>query len=222
MKTYSFLFQNMGGDGKGLLTLGEFNTITLENGRQIETYPYLLQTHCTRGINKLDPRRRLSYASAIPQLSESYAEHYNNAGLNEHWTKEEVEEMLKWQLGQSLGRYFLVKWARDLETKKEFPIGFFCSYTKPYQRGKMLWDGELFVLPEYRKYGIGTELVEALFTIAKTTGVDFLEALTYEDENGYPLKFWQTLGMEKEDLIPIYGNINDALTRMEENKGKQK
>lgn len=159
---------------------------------------------------------------AIPQLAEAYAEHYNNADLGEHWTKEEVEEMLEWQLGQSLGRYFLIKWAKDLETQKEFPIGFFCSYTKPYQRGKMLWDGELFVLPEYRKYGIGTELVEALFTIANENGISFIEGLTYEDENGYPFQFWQKLGMERDDLIHIYGNIKDSLTKMENKTEKQK
>ena len=140
---------------------------------------------------------------AIPKLAASYADHYNNAGLGEHWTIEEVEEMLNWQLGMSSGRYFIVKWAKDLETNEEFPVGFFCAYTKPYQGGEMIWDGELFFLPEYRKFGIGTELVEALFTIAKSDGVNFFESLTYEDENGYPLKFWQKLGVDKDGREPL-------------------
>lgn len=206
-----FSIPQYGGEGKGLLTLGEFKTIQLENGKQMELYPYLLQTHCTRGTSKSDPRIRLCHSIAIPQLAEAYAEHYNNAGLDEHWTKEEVEEMLKWQLSQSIGRYFFVKWAKDIESSEEFPIGFFCAYVKPYQSGKMIWDGELFVLPEYRKYGIGTELVEAMLTIARKNGVDFLEGLTYEDENGYPLKFWQKLGVESSDLIHIYGNVETVL-----------
>lgn len=207
-----------GGQRHGLLTLGEAKTIQLENGKSVELLPYLLQTHCTRGTSKNDPRIRMSNSVAIPQLAQAYAEHYNNAGLGEHWTPEEVEAMLKWQLGQSLGRYFLIKWAKDLENNKEFPIGFFCAYTKPYQGGQMLWDGELFVLPEYRKFGIGTELTQALFTIAKSYGVDFFESLTYEDENGYPLKFWQKLGVNSDDLIHIYGKTEKILLNIEENK----
>ncbi len=207
-----------GGQGHGLLTLGESKTIQLENGKSIELLPYLLQTHCTRGTSKNDPRIRMSNDVAIPQLAQAYADHYNNAGLGEHWTTEEVETMLKWQLGQSLGRYFLIKWAMDLESNKEFPIGFFCAYAKPYQGGQMIWDGELFVLPEYRKVGIGTELTQALFTIAKSSGVDFFESLTYEDENGYPLKFWQKLGVNSDDLIHIYGETEKILSNIEENK----
>ncbi len=207
-----------GETGHGLLTLGEPRIIQLENSQKIELLPYLLQTHCTRGTSKNDPRIRMSNNVAIPQLAQAYADHYNNAGLGEHWTTEEVEAMLHWQLGQSLGRYFFVKWAKDLESNKEFPIGFFCAYTKPYQSGQMIWDGELFVLPEYRKFGIGTELTQALFTVAKSSGVDFFESLTYEDKNGYPMKFWQKLGVDRDDLIHIYGETEKILSNIEENK----
>lgn len=202
----------------GLLTLGESKIIQLENGKNVELLPYLLQTHCTRGTSKNDPRIRMRNEVAIPQLAEAYADHYNNAGLGEHWTTEEVEAMLKWQLGESLGRYFLVKWARDLESNKEFPIGFFCAYAKPYQGGQMVCDGELFVLPEYRKFGIGTELTQALFTLAKSAGVNFFESLTYEDENGYPLKFWQKLGVNRDDLININGDIEEILSKIRSKK----
>lgn len=210
-----------GGNGKGLLTLGDYKTVQLENGRNIELLPYLLQTTRTRGVSKDDPRYRMSYSNAIPQLAQAYADHYNNADLGENWTTEEVEDMLNWQLGQSLGRYFLVKWARDLEDGREFPVGFFCAYTKPYQSGKMLWDGELFVLPEYRRLGIATELTQALFTIAKSAGVEFFESLTYEDEEGYPLKFWQRLGVKDSDLIHMYGDTDTVLSNIEENNGRK-
>lgn len=130
-----------GKESSGLLTLGEFKVIQLDNGKNIELLPYLIQTGYTRGTSKQDPRVRRSNYVAIPQLAAAYADHFNNAGLGEHWTTEEVEEMLKWQLEQSLGRYFFVKWARDLESNKEFPIGFFCAYTKPFQSGQMIWDG---------------------------------------------------------------------------------
>ncbi len=207
--------------GKGLLTLGESKVIQLEDGKNVELLPYLLETHCTRGTSKDDPRIRMSNRAAIPRLAQAYADHYNNAGLGEHWSTDDVEAMLEWQLAQSLERYFFVKWARDLESNEEFPVGFFCAYEKPYQSGRMIWDGELFVLPKYRKFGIGTELTQALFTVAKESGVDFFESLTYEDENGYPLKFWQKIGAESDDLIHMFGETGKMLSNIEDNKGSK-
>lgn len=203
---------------RGLLTLGEFKNIQLENGQNIELQPYLIETHIAKGgTREKDPRIRMNNDVAIPKLAQAYANYFNEV-LGEHWTVEKVEAMLHWQLEQSLGRYFLVKWAKDIEKDIVFPIGFFCAYIKPFQMGNMLWDGEAFVLPEYRQFGIGTELTEALFTIAKLAGVDFFEALTFEDANGYPLKFWQKLGVNSDDLIHIYGETEKILVNIEEEK----
>ena len=108
----------------GLRTLGESKIITKEDGKVIELLPYLIEMGYTRGVSIEDPRRRRSHENAIKQIAEAYANHYNQAGINEHWTKEEVENMLRWLLGQSLGRFFFVKWARDVVTNEEFPVGF--------------------------------------------------------------------------------------------------
>ncbi len=202
------------GRSYGLRTLGEFQEIQLKSGKKIQLYPYLLETHCTRGVHRSDPRRRMSYDKAIPQLAMAYAEHYNHADLGEHWTTDEVEKMLHWQLFQSLADYFFVKWAKNLETNEEFPVGFFCAYTKPYQGGKMLWDGELFVLPEFRKHGIGMDLIEAMFTVAKANGIEFFESLTYEDEQGYPFQLWKNLGVESSNLIHMFGNTDVILSHI--------
>ena len=199
-----------------LLTLGEFRTITL-NGRQIELYPFLIEADI-RGLSPKDPRRRLNVYKAIPILAEAYADHFNNAGLDEHWTIEEVQSMLNWQALKDNGNYFLVKWAKDVDTNEDFPIGFFCAYSKPFQGGKIIWDGELFVLPEYRQFGIGTELFEAMLTIAKKNGINILESLTYQDENGYPLKFMESIGLDSSDLIHIYGDTNHMLSVIKEKK----
>lgn len=205
-----------GDHSHGLMTLGESRVIQLEDGKNIELLPYLLETNTPRGTSKNDPRIRRSDKIAIPKLAKAYADYYTNAGLGETWTPEEAEAMLNWQRGQSLGNYFFIKWAKNLETNEEFPIGFFCAYIKPYQSGQMIWDGELFVLPEYRRFGIGTELVAALFTAAKSSGVNLFESLTYEDETGYPLKFWQKLGVSSDDLVHITGETEKILASIEE------
>lgn len=43
-----------------------------------------------------------------------------------------------------------------------------------------------------------------------------MEGLTYEDENGYPLKFWQRLGFSNDDLIHIYGETEKILSNIED------
>lgn len=200
----------------GLLTLGEFRTITV-NGRQIELYPFLREAD-TRGLSIHDPRRRLNTYRAIPILAQAYADHFNNAGLDEHWTTEEVVTMLQWQAQKNNGDYFLVKWAKDISTGEEFPIGFFCAYSKPFQGGDMIWDGELFVLPDFRQFGIGTELFEAMLIVAKKHGINMIEALTYQDESGYPLKFMENIGLDSSDLIHIYGDIDHMLSTINEKR----
>lgn len=53
-------------------------------------------------------------------------------------------------------------------------------------------------------------------------GIQVLEALTYQDKNGYPLKFWQKIGANISDLIHIYGNINKILVNLKEKKENHK
>lgn len=208
---------------KGLLTLGESRIIQLVDGKYVELLPYLIDQHYSRGISKNDPRIRLNNNNAIELLAQPYADHYNNAGLDEHWTKEDAINMLQWHKGQSLSRYFFVKWARDIESQKEFPIGFFSVYTKPYHGGNMLWDGELFVLPEYRRHGIGTELIEAVLLTAAASGINLFEALTYKDENSHPYSMWEKYGASSTELIHISGEVNDMLAKInnsQEGKGR--
>lgn len=210
-----FSISEYGDYKKGLLTLGESQVIQLENGKTIELLPYLLEMGYSRGVSKKDPRVRRSHRNAIPLLAEAYANHYNNAGIDEHWITEEVEAMMNWQLGQSLGQFFFVKWARETETEKEFPVGFVSAYAKPFQGGTMLWDAELFVSPEYQRYGIGTELTKVLLTTAKASGIDLFEALTYQDENGHPLNMWEKFGTNRSDLVHIYGEIDNMIPRID-------
>lgn len=207
-----FSVSKYGNHSRGLLTLGDKKILELENGRKIELLPYIVDSEpLNRGVSDNDPRRKRANNKAIPYLAEAYADHYNNAGIDEHWTVEDATKMMNWHLGQSLGNLFFVKWARDLETNEEFPLGFFSAYAKPYQSGKILWDGELFVLPEYQRYGIGTELIEVVFQTAQAAGVNLFEALTYADEKGHPLSMWEKYGANVTDLAHITGEIPEML-----------
>lgn len=216
-----FSVSKYGSNSYGLLTLGDKKILELENGKKVELLPYIIDsTPLNRGISDEDPRRKRSNHKAIPYLAEAYAEHYNNSGLDEHWTIEDAANMMEWHIGQSLGELFFVKWARNIETKEEFPVGFFSAYPKPYQGGKILWDGELFVLPEYQRYGIGTELIEAVFQTAAAAGINLFEALTYADELGHPLSMWEKYGANVTELAHITGDIPEMIGIIEEKNRK--
>lgn len=191
----------------------------LENGTQVELLPYLIDKHTCRGTSVNDPRLRRRDEMAIELLAQPYADYYNNAGLGEHWSSLDAKKMLYWQKGQSLGDFF-VKWARNVQTKEEFLIGVFSIYEKPYQSGKILWDGELFVLPEYLNYGIAKDLIEAVFTIVAASGVHTFESLTYEDEHGFPLKMWKKFGVTTTDLIHISGEVDQILSNVRKPREK--
>lgn len=203
-----------GGTSRGLQTLGDKEILELEDGTKIELLPYLLDTHCKRGISRNDPRIRRSNDNAIKAIAPAYADHYNNSGLDEHWSVEDAENMMHWHYGQSLGRFFFVKWARNMASGEEFPVGFITAYAKPYQSGKILWDCELFVVEEYRRYGIGRELIKALLLTAESSGIHLFEALTYKAENEHPYKMWEKYGASATDLIHISGEVEEMLEKI--------
>lgn len=119
------------------------------------------------------------------------------------------------------GRYFIAAWARD-EKGNEFPIGFAAGNSHPYNGGKKLCNAEVFVLPTYQKFGVGTELVYALLYQAKRDGITNFEGLTYDMDNmNHPIGWWESMGARKVDLIPIEGNIEAMITRIK-NKSKIK
>ncbi|MBQ6109892.1 MAG: GNAT family N-acetyltransferase [Alphaproteobacteria bacterium] len=119
-----------------------------------------------------------------------YANYYNNSVLNEKWTKEKVVELFRYFYNQYPDLFFV---AYD----DDKPVGVIMSALKPWWDGNHLEDGEVFVLPSYRRMGIAKLLFKALFKYAvEKFNATTLLGHTYEDENGFPYSWYKRLGFE--------------------------
>ena len=192
----------------------------LVNGKKYTLLPIVMieiGTLRNRTIVGNDIRRLCTIDRTIPLIAKSYADYYSGAGIGETWTEESAKDFLEWLDEQSSSGLFVDKWALD-EEGNLFPVGFFGAYMKPYGRGKTLWDGDLFVKPEFQRLGIGKELIEVLLIKARQHGITEFEALTYDDGTGHPKQMWESLGADATDLIHIAGSVD----QMEEAIQKKK
>lgn len=131
-----------------------------------------------------------------------------------------------------LGNRYLVMAFGELDTIEpdgshkieEIPLGFFgCTSTvRPIGKyGECIQAEELFVRPEFRGYHIGLDLVAAMLINARLNEINYLEGLSYADENGQPMKWWQKIGAcdeqtipNKDGLIIISGEIDTLLNNI--------
>lgn len=209
-------FEEKSFSGAPIETCGKLRTVTLDSGENIELLPMLFSTFTRRGTSPEDVRRRRHNYNVPDALAKEYAQYYEKT-LGEDWNEKYASNMI-WSF---TGRYFIAAWARDKKGNK-FPIGFAAANSQPYNGGKKLCNAEVFVLPTYQKFGVGTELVYALLYQAKRDGITNFEGLTYDMDNmNHPIGWWESMGARKVDLIPIEGNIEEMITSIK-NKSKIK
>lgn len=148
------------------------------------------------------PRR-----DTLDLVRDSYIEHYETT-LDEHWSEEDFYARLN-QI-----KYLSVKYAMDKETKKIFAVGFFGALVKSGAGGEALTDGELYVMPEFRKLGIAKKMVALSFELARLNGIENFDSVTYRVQNQDSLAFWKSVGAEVNGLIHIEGNIPEMIEKI--------
>lgn len=145
----------------------------------------------------------------LKTLAKEYANYFQNSVLDEAWTTETASAMFKYFYNHA-SDLFLVAY------DNEKPVGCIMTCLKPWWDGLHLEDGELFVIPEYRKNGIAKNLLKTLFDFAieKYNAVT-LEAHTYEDENGFPYCWYKKLGFDTiDDWKIITGDIKEIVKKL--------
>lgn len=85
--------------------------------------------------------------SDIETLAQAYANYYNNSVLEEKWTTETATKMFEFFYNIAPDLFFFVAY----DNKKT--VGVIMTLLKPWCDGMHLEDGEVFVLPEYRRGG---------------------------------------------------------------------
>lgn len=145
----------------------------------------------------------------LPELAKIYVELYDKAGIDEHWTQDTAYKLLKYWY-DTQPDLFICAYENNL------PVGAVMSGVKPWWDGIHIQDTEIFVSKKYQNRGIAKMLYKEHYQLAiEKYNVTVMEALTYEDENGFPLKWYLKQGFEVIDnLVIISGNVKEALEKI--------
>ena len=138
-------------------------------------------------------------------LAKMYTGLYKSSILNENWSNDRSEALLD----------FFYKNQSDLFIVAEIDgkiIGAIMSLVKPWHDGNRLIETEVFVSTDYQKQGIGSRLFLEHFKLAmEKYDVKIIEAHTYEDEKGYPLKWYKKQGYTViDEWYVINGNVKES------------
>lgn len=206
--------------GKELKTCGTKRNIVLKDGTTVCILPIILDYKYVRGTPPNDVRKRRNSLKAIEILSQDYANYFNNSVLKEEWNREKVITMTQdiffndpFSIKIGYGSLTLSAWAQ--KDDQEFPIGFITATTRFFDAGSAISDIETFILPEYQQYGVGTSLVYSLLMLAKSKNISNFSALTYSDENNYPINWWLSNGAQTTSLIALDGDVDHMLETIE-------
>jgi len=147
--------------------------------------------------------------SHLKKLSKIYVELYADTNIGEYWNETSAYKLLEYWYN-SQNDLFLVA-CIDNE-----PVGAVMSGIKPWWNGIHLVDTEIFVAKEFQKLGIAKKLYIKHFEIAlRKYDVVEMEAHTYQDDNGFPLKWYEKMGfVEDKQLKIIVGNVKTVLNNL--------
>lgn len=96
-------------------------------------------------------------------------------------------------------------------------VGAVMSIVKPWHDGNHLIETEIFVANDYQRKGIASRLFHEHFKLAmEKYDAKIMEANTYQEENGYPLKWYKKLGYKViDELYVINGDIKKAYEHLD-------
>jgi len=142
-------------------------------------------------------------------LSEIYVDVYTKFDVGERWTVNTAKKMLTYFFKQQPDLSFVAEYRGKI-------VGAFIAIVKPWCDGNHLTDGEVFVHPDYQRFGIGKELSKVIYKTAITNhdikAISFVTFRKFE----FPLKWYKSHGFkENEDSIMITGDAKDILRKLE-------
>jgi GNAT superfamily N-acetyltransferase len=151
---------------------------------------------------------RLIEEDDLDALAEVYAFVYKVFNSGESWTKETAKDMLNYWLSKQPDLAFLAEYDGKI-------VGGFLSGVKPWWDGVHLFDGELFVHPDFQNMKIGKALLKRLLEEATLKyDAKIFDAFTF---NGYefPLSWYKKIGFhEINEWTMFSGDIKEVLKNL--------
>ncbi len=135
-------------------------------------------------------------ADNIEELAAAMAKSYSEPPWDENWTLEKAKE----RTGSILSNY---KAFGIAAYQGEEVTGAILGFTDPYENEDFFFVSELFVIPEWKRKGIGKALIHSLENKLKEKGIHTLQLISID----YNQEFYKKSGFSNDSVSVLYKHL---------------
>ncbi len=144
----------------------------------------------------------------LPTLGEIFAKVYEVFDVGERWDAESAIKLMEYWFTKQPDLAFLAEYEGKI-------VGGFFSSIKPWWDGNHLFDGEVFVHPDFQNKKIGKALFIKVLTEAKNKySAKIFDAFTFNGSE-YPLNWYKKIGFhEIHEWTMFSGDLDKVLNNL--------